>query len=116
MIKNKKIIITGGLGFIGSHLVERLSEYNDVTIIDDASSGSEVYGLSTISLRYFNVFGPRQNPNSQYAAVIPKFITSILRGEPPIVYGDGEQSRDFTFVRHVMDANILAISPLKPVI
>jgi UDP-glucose 4-epimerase len=68
----------------------------------------EVYGLPTIALRYFNVFGPRQNPNSQYAAVIPKFITAMLHGERPVVYGDGEQSRDFTFVRHVVDANVLA--------
>lgn len=68
----------------------------------------EIYGLSTISLRYFNVFGPRQDPNSQYAAVIPKFITAILRDEPPVIYGDGEQSRDFSFIKHVVSANILA--------
>jgi len=68
----------------------------------------EIYGLQTISLRYFNVFGARQDPNSQYAAVIPKFITSIMKDEPPVIYGDGEQSRDFTFVKHVVDANILA--------
>jgi UDP-glucose 4-epimerase len=68
----------------------------------------QLYGLSTISLRYFNVFGPRQDPSSQYAAVIPKFITSILNDSPPTVFGDGHQSRDFTFVKHVVDANILA--------
>jgi UDP-glucose 4-epimerase len=68
----------------------------------------ELYGLPTVCLRYFNVFGPRQDPNSQYAAVIPKFITSILKNESPLIYGDGEQSRDFTFVRHVVDANILS--------
>jgi UDP-glucose 4-epimerase len=68
----------------------------------------EIYGLPTVSLRYFNVFGPRQDPTSQYAAVIPKFITVMLSDERPIVYGDGEQSRDFTFVRHVVEANILA--------
>lgn len=68
----------------------------------------EIYGLSTISLRYFNVFGPRQDPNSQYAAVIPKFITAILRDESPVIYGDGEQSRDFSFIKHVVSANILA--------
>jgi UDP-glucose 4-epimerase len=68
----------------------------------------ELYGLPTISLRYFNVFGPRQDPNSQYSAVIPKFITSILKNENPVIYGNGGQSRDFTFVKHVVDANILS--------
>jgi len=69
---------------------------------------SEVYGLKTACLRYFNVYGPRQNPNSQYAAVIPKFITRILAHEPPVIYGDGKQTRDFTFVKDVVKANILA--------
>jgi len=69
---------------------------------------NHVYGLSTVSLRYFNVFGPRQDPNSQYAAVIPIFISSLLRGERPTIFGDGEQSRDFTFVTNVVNANILA--------
>lgn len=73
----------------------------------------KIYGLQTISLRYFNVFGPRQDPYSQYAAVIPKFITSILKGDSPIVYGDGLQSRDFTFVKNVVDANILAAESNK---
>jgi UDP-glucose 4-epimerase len=68
----------------------------------------EVYGLKTVSLRYFNVFGQRQDPTSEYAAVIPKFITSILDNKSPTIYGDGEQSRDFTFVKHVVEANILA--------
>jgi UDP-glucose 4-epimerase len=68
----------------------------------------EIYGLPTIALRYFNVFGPRQDLNSQYAAVIPKFINSMLKDESPIVYGDGEQSRDFTHVKHVIEANVLA--------
>lgn len=69
---------------------------------------TEIYDLPTVCLRYFNVFGPRQDPESQYAAVIPKFITSILNGESPVIYGDGEQSRDFTFVSNVVDANILS--------
>ncbi len=67
-----------------------------------------VYGLETVSLRYFNIFGPRQDPNSTYAAVIPKFITAMLKGESPTVYGDGEQSRDFTYIENVIQANINA--------
>ena len=69
---------------------------------------SEVFGLETISLRYFNVFGPQQDPTSQYAAAIPAFVTAILKDEPPTIYGDGEQSRDFTYVDNVVDANLLA--------
>lgn len=69
---------------------------------------TEVYGLETVGLRYFNVFGPRQDPTSQYSAVIPKFITALLRGESPVIYGDGEQSRDFTYVSNVVQANLLA--------
>jgi nucleoside-diphosphate-sugar epimerase len=67
-----------------------------------------VYGLATVALRYFNVFGPRQDPTSQYSAAIPKFITAMLRDEPPTVYGDGRQSRDFTYVANVVQANLLA--------
>jgi len=227
-MKNKKVVVTGGLGFIGSHIVERLNEDNEVLIVDDQSSGkienikhldftkidttlgsitdinleeifdgcdyvfheaaktsvpesiqdplssnkvnitgtlrvleaarnvnikklvfasssavygdtellplsedipfhplspyaatkatgelycnvySEVYGLPTVSLRYFNVFGPRQDPNSQYAAVIPNFIDKLLKKEKPVIYGNGEQSRDFVSVKRVVDANILA--------
>ena len=226
-MKGKKVIVTGGLGFIGSHLVEALVEENDVTVIDNLSTGKleniehldacpevvegdvaalnlaeifdggdyvfheaalpsvqrsideplmsnhsnatgtlkvliaakesgiqkvvyassssvygdtvelpkredmclapkspyavtkaagefyctvfqEVYGLRTVSLRYFNVFGPRQDHRSGYAAVIPKFIAALLNNSPPTVYGDGEQSRDFTFVRHVVEANVRA--------
>jgi len=70
---------------------------------------SEVYGLKTVSLRYFNVFGPRQDPLSQYAAVIPNFITRILRHEPPVIYGDGEQTRDFSYVKDVVQANLRAM-------
>jgi nucleoside-diphosphate-sugar epimerase len=67
-----------------------------------------LYGLETISLRYFNVFGPRQNPDSEYAAVIPKFITAFLQGRSPVIFGDGEQTRDFTFIENVVHANLLA--------
>jgi UDP-glucose 4-epimerase len=228
-LKNKKVIVTGGMGFIGSHLAEKLLEDNEVTVIDNGitgrmeniehlldhknltlikdsivdlnlteifqgkgyvfhlaaipsvprsvkdpyssneanvtgtlkvliaakdagikkvifSSSSSVYGdtptlpkredmpvnpqspyaitkttgemycrvfeqlhgLPTVCLRYFNVFGPRQDPTSQYSAVIPKFITAIMNDESPVIYGDGEQSRDFTFVKNVLDANILS--------
>ena len=227
-MKNKKIVITGGLGFIGSHLVERFNENNEVVIIDDQSSGSienikelditkidttfgsintidlnkifegadyvfhlaavtsvlqsvtdpiksnevnitgtlkvleaarkcevkklifssssavygetevlpiseniqinplspyavtkataelycnvysEIYELPTTCLRYFNVFGPKQDPNSQYAAVIPIFIDKLLKNERSTIYGDGEQTRDFVSVEKIVDANILA--------
>ena len=74
-----------------------------------------VYGLPTVALRYFNVFGPKQDPLSQYAAVIPRFITAIKKGEAPVVYGDGEQSRDFTFIENVVQANLLACTaPAAP--
>lgn len=69
----------------------------------------DLYGLETISLRYFNVFGPGQDPHSEYAAVIPKFITKLLAKEPITVYGDGEQTRDFTYIDNVVDANLLAL-------
>ena len=68
----------------------------------------ESYGLNYVALRYFNVFGPRQDENSPYAAVIPKFISAILKGENPVIYGDGEQSRDFIFVKEIAKANIAA--------
>lgn len=67
-----------------------------------------VYGLPTVSLRYFNIFGPRQDPTSQYSAVLAKFITLMLRGERPTVYGDGEQSRDFNYIDNAVQANLLA--------
>lgn len=69
----------------------------------------DLYGLETVSLRYFNVFGPSQDPDSQYSAVIPKFIRAMLANEPVTVYGDGEQSRDFTYVDNVVEANLLAM-------
>ncbi len=68
----------------------------------------QLYGLPTVCLRYFNIFGPRQDPDSEYAAVVPKFITALRNGRPPVVYGDGGQSRDFTFVENAVAANLLA--------
>lgn len=227
-MKNKKVAVTGGLGFIGSHLVETLCQENEVVIVDNESSGSvenikhlnfenislelgditqidlqksfegcdyifhhaalasvpasvanplkcnrvnitgtlkvllaankigvkkvvfasssavygdntnfplsedspinsispyalskatgemycrlftDIYDLPTVSLRYFNVFGPRQDPHSAYAAVIPHFITALLNDKRPVIYGDGKQSRDFIYVKHVVDANLKA--------
>jgi UDP-N-acetylglucosamine/UDP-N-acetyl-alpha-D-glucosaminouronate 4-epimerase len=71
---------------------------------------ARLYGLETVSLRYFNVFGPRQNPESKYSAVIPRFLAQALAGEPLEVHGDGEQSRDFTYIDNVVQANVLAMT------
>jgi UDP-glucose 4-epimerase len=68
----------------------------------------QVYGLPTVCLRYFNVYGPRQDPNSQYAAVIPRFVHRAVNSKPPVIFGDGEQTRDFTFVKDTVEATILA--------
>lgn len=69
---------------------------------------TRLYGLETVALRYFNVFGPNQDPASEYAAVIPKFIAAVAAGERPTIFGDGEQSRDFTYIANVVDANLRA--------
>jgi len=74
---------------------------------------AQCYGLETISLRYFNVFGPRQDPKSQYAAAIPAFITAIINDQSPTIYGDGEQTRDFTYIDNVIEANMKAIAAEK---
>ena len=73
-----------------------------------ARSFGRCYGLETVSLRYFNVFGPRQDPDSPYSGVLSRFATAFLAGEPPVVYGDGEQTRDFTYVENAVRANLLA--------
>jgi nucleoside-diphosphate-sugar epimerase len=72
------------------------------------------YGLETVSLRYFNIFGPRQDPSSPYSGVLAKFITQMLRGEQPAIFGDGEQSRDFTYIDNAVDANLLACHAPAP--
>ncbi len=87
-----------------------LSPYavNKLTAEMYCSVFTRVYGLETVALRYFNIFGPRQDPNSYYSAVIPKFIKALLTDQPPIIFGDGEQSRDFTYIENVINANLLA--------
>jgi UDP-glucose 4-epimerase len=89
---------------------EPLSPYAAAKLVGEyyAKVFYKVFGLETISLRYFNVFGPHQDPTSQYAAAIPAFVTAILKDEPPTVFGDGEQSRDFTYIDNVVEANLLA--------
>jgi nucleoside-diphosphate-sugar epimerase len=76
---------------------------------------NRVYGLETVSLRYFNVFGPRQDPSSQYSGVISRFISALLGNEQPVIFGDGEQSRDFTYVGNVVEANMRAAETTKGV-
>lgn len=71
---------------------------------------TRIYDLETVSLRYFNVFGPRQDPNAEYAAVIPRFLTALLKQQRPVVLGDGEQTRDFTYIENVVQANLLAVT------
>jgi len=90
--------------------VNPLSPYAAAKLMGEyyCSVFSKVFGLETVSLRYFNVFGPQQDPTSQYAAAIPAFVTSILKDKSPTIYGDGEQSRDFTYVDNVVEANLLA--------
>jgi nucleoside-diphosphate-sugar epimerase len=92
--------------------ISPLSPYGVAKYAGEAycSSFFGIYGLETVSLRYFNVFGPRQSPLSEYAAVIPNFFTAAILDESPIIYGDGEQSRDFTFVANAVQANLLAAS------
>ena len=96
-------------------LPEPLSPYAAAKLMGEyyAQVFSRVYGLETISLRYFNVFGPRQNPSSQYSGVISRFIDALMSGKNPVIYGDGEQSRDFTFIANVVDANIKAAQTTK---
>ena len=75
---------------------------------------ARTFGVETVVLRYFNVFGPRQDPTSQYAAVIPRFVTAALAGEQPVIFGDGSQSRDFCFIDNVVDANLRAAEAPGP--
>jgi UDP-N-acetylglucosamine/UDP-N-acetyl-alpha-D-glucosaminouronate 4-epimerase len=101
---------TGSLPRVESQAPDPISPYAVAKLAAErfCTSFSRVYSMEIVSLRYFNVFGPRQDPTSQYAAVVPRFIRAIAAGEPVTVYGDGEQSRDFTFVDNVVAANLLA--------
>lgn len=94
-----------------------LSPYAAAKLVGEyyCSVFTHVYALETISLRYFNVFGPRQNPSSQYSGVISRFIDALMTNTSPVIYGDGEQSRDFTYIANVVDANIKAATATKGV-
>ncbi|HKO42036.1 MAG TPA: SDR family oxidoreductase [Pyrinomonadaceae bacterium] len=98
-------------------LPEPLSPYAVAKLVGEhyCQVFTRVYGLETVSLRYFNVFGPRQDPSSQYSGVISRFISALLGGETPVIYGDGEQSRDFTYIGNVVDANLKAAESAKAV-
>lgn len=92
--------------------LEPMSPYAVAKMVAEqyAVTYSQLYGVQTVALRYFNVFGPRQDPTSEYSAVIPRFITAALAGRRPTIYGDGLQSRDFTYVDNVVEANMLAMN------
>jgi len=93
-----------------NQLPEVLSPYAAAKLAGElyCQAFASTYGLETVRIRYFNVFGPRQDPNSPYSAVIPRFVAALLAGERPMIYGDGLQSRDFTFIDNVVHANMLA--------
>ena len=101
---------TGTLPRIETQAPDPISPYAVAKLAAErfCTSFTRVYGMEIVSLRYFNVFGPRQDPSSQYAAVVPRFIRAIADDEPVTIYGDGDQSRDFTFVDNVVGANLLA--------
>lgn len=94
---------------------EPLSPYAAAKLMGEyyCSVFTKVYGLETVALRYFNVFGPRQNPSSQYSGVISRFIDALMTNTSPVIYGDGLQSRDFTYIANVVDANIKAATAAK---
>ena len=101
---------TGSLPRVETQAPDPISPYAVAKLAAErfCTSFSRVYGMEIVSLRYFNVFGPRQDPSSQYAAVVPRFIRAVADGDGVTIYGDGEQSRDFTFVDNVVGANLLA--------
>ena len=101
---------TGSLPRVETQAPDPISPYAVAKLAAErfCTSFSRVYGMEIVSLRYFNVFGPRQDPSSQYAAVVPRFIRAVADGDAVTIYGDGEQSRDFTYVDNVVGANLLA--------
>jgi UDP-N-acetylglucosamine/UDP-N-acetylgalactosamine 4-epimerase len=101
-----------GLPKVEDNIGKPLSPYAVTKYVNElyARVYADVYGMELIGLRYFNVFGPRQNPQGPYAAVIPLFIKAVLNNEPPVINGDGEHSRDFTFVGNAVDANVRALT------
>jgi nucleoside-diphosphate-sugar epimerase len=102
---------------VESMLPDPLSPYAVAKLVGEyyCQVFTRVYGLETVSLRYFNVFGPRQDPSSQYSGVISRFISALLSGQRPVIYGDGEQSRDFTYIDNVVAANLKAADTTKGV-
>lgn len=102
---------------VESMLPQPISPYGVAKLVGEfyMSAFYHSYGLETVALRYFNVFGARQDPNSEYSAVIPKFIVRMLKGDTPIIYGDGSQSRDFTYIDNVVHGNMLAAQSSKAV-
>jgi nucleoside-diphosphate-sugar epimerase len=118
-LRVKRIIYAGSSSAYGDQpalpksegmLPEPLSPYAVAKLVGEyyCQVFTRVYGLETITLRYFNVFGPRQDPSSQYSGVISRFISALLTGERPVIYGDGEQSRDFTYIDNIVSANLKA--------
>jgi UDP-N-acetylglucosamine 4-epimerase len=101
---------------VEAHVGRPLSPYGASKYMDElyAQAFATCYGTSTIGLRYFNVFGPRQDPDGAYAAVIPRWIAAMLRNDPVHIYGDGETSRDFCFIENVVQANVLAATAVDP--
>src|SRR5256885_5189631 len=96
---------------------EPLSPYAVAKLVGEyyCQTFTRVYNLETVCLRYFNVFGPRQDPSSQYSGVISRFIGALLKDERPVIFGDGEQSRDFTYIANVVSANLRAAETTKGV-
>jgi nucleoside-diphosphate-sugar epimerase len=117
--KVRRVVLAGSSSVYGetptlpkteSMIPQPISPYGVMKLVSElyARLFTRIYGLETICLRYFNVFGPRQDPTSEYSGVLSKFITALLNGKQPVIYGDGEQSRDFTYVENVVEANLLA--------
>jgi nucleoside-diphosphate-sugar epimerase len=117
--KVRRVVLAGSSSVYGetptlpkteSMIPQPISPYGVMKLVLElyARVFTRIYGLETICLRYFNVFGPRQDPTSEYSGVLSKFITALLNGKQPVIYGDGEQSRDFTYVENVVEANLLA--------